>query len=219
MKLLFIHGFAEDHTIFNEVRKTITQGEQIAIDLEKVLANWHDAPNDLDVQKMASYLIKKYEITAQDCVIGHSMGGWIASYMKQECGCKAILLASLTDQKKLITPLTNLNLIKYLIKFGLFQSSFIDSFLKKEYKFQESKKLYDGIIDGLMKMDKKVLYQQSQILFVKVKPLTISPDLRVHARKDNIVRFPEEKFVEVSGDHFSLIYHTEQVIKALQTVL
>ena len=219
MKLLFIHGFAEDHTIFNEVRKTITQGEQIAIDLEKVLANWHDAPNDLDVQKMASYLIKKYEITAQDCVIGHSMGGWIASYMKQECGCKAILLASLTDQKKLITPLTNLNLIKYLIKFGLFQSSFMDSFLKKEYKFQESKQLYDGIIDGLMKMDKKVLYQQSQILFVKVKPLTISPDLRVHARKDNIVRFPEEKFVEVSGDHFSLIYHTEQVIKALQTVL
>ena len=219
MKLLFIHGFAEDHTIFNEVRKTITQGEQIAIDLEKVLANWHDAPDDLDVQKMASYLIKKYEITAQDCVIGHSMGGWIASYMKQECGCKAILLASLTDQKKLITPLTNLNLIKYLIKFGLFQSSFMDSFLKKEYKFQESKQLYDGIIDGLMKMDKKVLYQQSQILFVKVKPLTISPDLRVHARKDNIVRFPEEKFVEVSGDHFSLIYHTEQVIKALQTVL
>ena len=50
---------------------------------------------DLDVQKMASYLIKKYEMTAQDCVIGHSMGGWIASYMKQECGCKAILLASL----------------------------------------------------------------------------------------------------------------------------
>ena len=219
MKLLFIHGFAEDHTIFNEVRKTITQGEQIAIDLEKVLANWHDAPDDLDVQKMASYLIKKYEITAQDCVIGHSMGGWIASYMKQECGCKAILLASLTDQKKLITPLTNLNLIKYLIKFGLFQSSFMDSFLKKGYKFQESKQLYDGIIDGLMKMDKKVLYQQTQILFVKSKPLTISPDLRVHARKDNIVRFPEEEFVEVSGDHFSLIYHTEQVIKALQTVL
>ncbi len=219
MKLLFIHGFVEDHTIFNGVRKTITQGEQIAIDLEKVLADWHNAPEDLDVQKMALYLIGKYEITAQDCVIGHSMGGWIASYMKEECGCKAILLASLTDQKKLITPLTNPTLIKYLIKFGIFQSSFMESFLKKDYKFQESKQLFDGLISGLIKLDKKILYQQFQILFAKVKPLTIKPELRVHARKDNIVCFPDEQFVEVLGDHFSLIYHSEQVVRAIQTVL
>jgi len=155
MKILFIHGFVEDHTIFNEVRISIAQGEQIAIDLEKVLADWHDAPEDLDVQKMAVYLIQKYEITSQDCVIGHSMGGWIASYMKEESGCKAILLASLTDQKKLITPLTNPTLIKYLIKFGIFQSSMMESFLKKGYKFPESKQLYDGLIDGLLKLDKK----------------------------------------------------------------
>ena len=219
MKLLFIHGFVEDHTIFNEVRKTITQGEQIAIDLEKILDNWKDAPQDLDVQKMASYLIEKYEITSHDCVIGHSMGGWIASYMKEECGCKAILLASLTDQKKLITPLTNLTLIRYLLKFGIFQSSMMESYLKKDYKFQESKQLYDGLIDGLIKMDKKTLFQQSQILFAKVKPLSITPELRIHARKDNIVGFPDEDFVEVSGDHFSLIYHTQQVVNAIQKVL
>lgn len=219
MKLLFIHGFVEDHTIFNEVRKTITQGEQIAIDLEKVLAEWQDAPEDLDVQKMAFYLIKKYEITAQDCVIGHSMGGWIAAYMKEECGCKAILLASFTDQKKLITPLTNPTLIKYLIKFGIFQSSFMESFLKKDYKFQESKQLFDGLIAGLIKLNKKILYQQFQILFMKVKSLTIKPELRVHARKDNIVKYPDEQFVEVLGDHFSLIYHTEQVVRAIQSVL
>ncbi len=219
MKVLFIHGFVEDHTIFNEVRKTITQGEQIAIDLEKVLDTWHDAPKDLDVKKMATYLIRKYEITAQDCVIGHSMGGWIASYMKEECDCKAILLASLTDQKKLITPLTNLTLIKYLLKFGIFQSSLMESFLKKDYKFQESKQLYSRLIDGLIKMDKKILFQQSQILFTKVKPLTITPELRIHARRDNIVAFPDEDFVEVSGDHFSLIYHTQQVVNAIQKVL
>ncbi len=219
MKLLFIHGFVEDHTIFNEVRKIITQGEQIAIDLSKVLADWHDAPEDLNVQKMAVYLVDKYKITAQDCVIGHSMGGWIASYMKEECGCKAILLSSLTDQKKLITPLTNPILIKYLIKFGLFQSSMMETFLKKDYKFQESKQLFDGLIDGLVKMDKKVLFQQFQILFMKVKPLTIKPELRVHAKNDNIVKYPDEDFVEVSGDHFSLIYHTQQVTDAIQKVL
>ena len=219
MKILFIHGFVEDHTIFNEVRISIAQGEQIAIDLEKVLADWHDAPEDLDVQKMAVYLIQKYEITSQDCVFGHSMGGWIASYMKEESGCKAILLASLTDQKKIIAPLTNPTLIKYLIKFGIFQSSMMESFLKKGYKFPESKQLYDGLIDGLLKLDKKILYQQFQILFMKVKPLTIKPELRVHARKDNIVRFPDEDFVEVSGDHFSLIYHSQQVVNAIRKII
>jgi pimeloyl-ACP methyl ester carboxylesterase len=219
MKLIFIHGFVEDHTIFNEIRKTITKGEQIALDLETVLRDWKDAPEDLDVQKMASYLIQQYKITSQDCVIGHSMGGWIASYIKEECGAKAILLASLTDQRKLITPLTNPTLIKYLIKSGIFQSFAIEWFLKKDYKFQESKKLYDGLIDGLVKLDKKILFQQFQILFAKVKPLTITPDLRVHARKDNIVRFPDEDFVEVSGDHFSLIYYSQEVLNALHKAI
>ncbi len=219
MKLIFIHGFVEDHTIFNEIRKTITQGDQIALDLETVLREWHDAPEDLDVVKMASYLIQQYKITAQDCVIGHSMGGWIASYIKEQVGCKAILLASFTDQKKLITPLTNPTLIKYLIKTGIFQSSVIEWFLKKDYKFKESKQLYDGLIDGLVKLDKKILYQQFQILFAKVKPLSITPNLRVHARKDNIVGFPDEEFIEVSGDHFSLVYYPEQVIDAIRKIV
>ena len=219
MKILFIHGFVEDHTIFDEIRKSITQGNQIAIDLERVLADWHDAPRDLNVQKLASYLIEKYEMTAQDCVIGHSMGGWIASYVKEECGCKAILVASLTDQKKLITPLTNPTLIKYLIKWGIMQSSANEAFLKNGYKLQESKQLYDKLIDGLIKLDRNILYQQFQILFTKVKPLTIEPDLRIHARKDNIVRFPDEEFTEVAGDHFSLIYYPKQVTEAILKVL
>ena len=95
----------------------------------------------------------------------------------------------------------------------------MESFLKKGYKFPESKQLYDGLIDGLLKLDKKILYQQFQILFMKVKPLTIKPELRVHARKDNIVRFPDEDFVEVSGDHFSLIYHSQQVVNAIRKII
>ena len=116
MKLIFIHGLVENHTIFNEIRETITQGEQIALDLEKVLADWQEAPVNLDVEKMASYLIKKYSITAQDCIIGHSMGGWIASYIKQACGCKAILVASLTNQEKIIALIKNLTFLKAFIR-------------------------------------------------------------------------------------------------------
>ena len=218
MKLIFIHGFVEDHTIFNEIRKTITIGEQIALDLEKNFAAWHDAPEDMDVQKLALHLIQKYKITDQDCVIGHSMGGWIASYIKQNVGCKAILLASLTNQAKLITPLTSLTLIKFFIRWGIMQSSVMVKYLKNKYHYPQSKILYDSLIDGLAVMDKKCLFQQSQVLFAQAPPLTITPDLRVHARKDNIVAFPNEPFVEVSGDHFSLIYHTKEVCEAILSV-
>lgn len=219
MKLIFIHGFVENSTIFNEIRKNITVGEQIALNLENDFADWHDALEDMDVQKLAMHLIQKYEITAQDCVIGHSMGGWIASYIKQNVGCKAILLASLTNQAKLLSPLTNLTSLKYSVRWGITQSSIMVKYLKNRYHFPESKQLYDGLIDDLAAMDKKCLFQQMQVLFAQAPPLSITPDLRVHARKDNIVRFPDEPFVEVSGDHFSLIFHPKEVSEAILKVL
>ena len=215
MKLIFIHGFVEDSTIFDEIRKTITLGEQIALNLEEDLATWRDAPEDMDVQKLAFHLIQKYKITAKDCVIGHSMGGWIAAYIKQNIGCKAILLASLTNQAKLLSPLTNLTLLKYSVRWGITQSNGMVSYLKNMYHFSESKQLYDGLINGLAVMDKKCLFQQLQVLFAKVPPLTITPDLRVHARKDNVVAFPDEPYLEVSGDHFSLVFHPKEVCDAI----
>ncbi len=219
MKLFFIHGFAENFTIFDEIRKTITAGEQIALNLEEDFSAWHNAPEDMDVQKLALHLIQKYEITAQDCVIGHSMGGWIASYIKQNVGCKAILLASLTNQAKLLSPLSNLTLLKYFVRWGITQSSVMVNYLKNMYHFSASKQLYDDLIDDLAVMNKKCLFQQMQVLFAQAPPLTITPDLRVHARKDNIVRFPDEVFVEVPGDHFSLIFHPKEVSEAVLKVL
>jgi pimeloyl-ACP methyl ester carboxylesterase len=215
MKLIFIHGFVENSTIFNEIRKTITTGEQIVLNLNEDFKAWHDAPEDMNVQKLALHLIQKYKITNQDTVIGHSMGGWIASYIKQNIGSKAILLGSFTDQSKILSPLKNLTLIKYFIRWGIMQGPVIVSYLKKIHPYPETKLLYDGLIDGLAMMDKKCLYQQSQVLFAKVTPLTITPDLRIHARKDSIVKFPDEDFIEVSGDHFSLIFHPTEVSKAI----
>lgn len=219
MKLIFIHGFAEKATIFDEIRKTIIMGEQIVLNLEEDLTDWHDAPKDMDVQKLALHLIQKYKIMAQDCIIGHSMGGWIASYIKQNVGCKAILLASLTNQAKLLSPLSNLTLLKYSVRWSITQSLMMVNYLKNRYHFPESKQLYDGLIGDLAAMDKKYLFQQMQVLFAKAPPLTITPDLRVHARKDNIVKFPDEPFVEVSGDHFSLVFHAKEVCDAVLKVL
>lgn len=219
MKILFIHGFVENNTIFDEIRKIITHGEQIAINVNDILSEWNECPKDLDVQKFAVYLIQKYQIVAQDCVIGHSMGGWIASYIKENVGCKTVLIASLTDQSKLITPLKKIKIVKYFTLWGLTQSSLMVTYLKKGYVFQQSKKLYDDLVDGLSKMNKFFLFKQFQILMSPVKPLITTPDLRIHTLKDNIVRTPTEPFFVVPGDHFCLVYYPQEVAKAILKIL
>ncbi len=91
--------------------------------------------------------------------------------------------------------------------------------LKKLYPFPESRELYNQLIDSMMQMTRLYLWQQLQVLFAKVPPLTVQPDLRVHARPDNIVAPPDEPFVEVPGDHFSLVFYPELVAKPIRTLL
>jgi hypothetical protein len=41
------------------------------------------------------------------------------------------------------------------------------------------------------------------------------PDLRIHARKDTVIRYPKEPFHEISGDHFTLITNPNEVIEPI----
>jgi hypothetical protein len=41
--------------------------------------------------------------------------------------------------------------------------------------------------------------------------LSVQPDVRIHAKKDRVVRFPDGPVHEVEGDHFSLYTYPEQV--------
>lgn len=68
-------------------------------------------------------------------------------------------------------------------------------------------------------MTRQYVWQQLQTLFAKGPPLTVQPDLRIHARPDNIVGSPDETFVEVPGDHFSLVFHPELVAAPIRTLL
>jgi hypothetical protein len=56
------------------------------------------------------------------------------------------------------------------------------------------------------------------LLHVPTK-VNVSPDLRIHAKRDNIVRIPDEEFYEVPGDHFSLLTHSEEVARATLDML
>ncbi len=243
MRLILIHGYLEDPSIFDNLAPLLLPATLLPIDLKDEFARWNPvgprsvgprsvgprsvgpslrrtgSVGRVNARQLAQYLADYYEITADDVVIGHSMGGWIAINIKELTGATTIQLGSWTDQKKVNFPITNLTVLKWMLNTGLTQSTWLRDFFKKQYPFPESKELYVKLVDDGRHQSRHYVYQQQMTLFALVPPLTVQPDLRVHARPDSVVNIPDEPFHEVPGDHFSLYIHPEQVAEPIRRIL
>ena len=217
-RVFLIHGYVEDPTIFDKVVPLLPPANYVRINLADEFSRWKPS-GPVNVRLLAQYMTDHYKITADDLVIGHSMGGWTAIHVKQVSGAKAIQLASWTDQKKIRFPTDNLMVLKFMLNTGITQSRMLNNFLMKRYPFDESRALYNQLVEGAMRMPRSYIWQQLQTLFATVPPLTVQPDLRIHARRDNIVAPPDEAFTEVPGDHFSLVFHPGLVAEPIQKLL
>ena len=47
----------------------------------------------------------------------------------------------------------------------------------------------------------------------------IEPDLRIHSKKDLIIRPPKESYVQIPGDHFSILTHPKEAAAAINDFL
>ena len=217
-RIFLIHGYVEDPTIYDKLVPLLPPANYVRINLADEFGRWQPV-GPVNVRLLAQYLTDQYTITADDVVIGHSMGGWTAINIKQVSGAAAVLLASFTNQKKILFPTDNLIILRLLLNSGVTQSRRLNNFFRKRYPFPESFDLYSTLLDGSIRMTRRYVWQQLQTLFAKVPPLTVQPDLRIHARSDNIVRPPNEAFVDVPGDHFSLFFHPETVAEPIRMLL
>lgn len=214
MRLFFIHGFGELPTVFDYIAPHLS-GEKIFINVWDELSDVSVA-DLINVQTFAQQLIGKYQITANDAVIGHSMGGWIAAYIKQHVGSKAILIASLTNQKKIIVPTHSLSAMRFLHYNGLY----INGLSKKlfsllVYRKRPSRAFFEETLDRLVSAPKDEVYKQIRILFEPVPALSIVPDIRIHAKADMVLSLPDEPYHLVPGDHFTLVTDPETVWKPI----
>jgi len=217
-RIFLIHGYVEDPTIFDVLVPLLPPSEVVRLDLADEFVRWQPA-RSVSARTLAQYLTEYYKITPKDTIIGHSMGGWVAINIKEVSGAKAIQLASWTDQKKIRFPTSNLTVLRLLLDTGITQSNALTGFFRKKYSFDESRELYNRLVEGMQTMPRQYLWQQLQTLFVSVAPLTVQPDLRIHARADNIVAPPAEPYAQVPGDHFSLIFHAELVAKSIAVLI
>lgn len=217
-RILFIHGYIEEPTVFDRLTSLLPPTEQIRINLADEFRRWKPS-GSVNVREVAQYVINQYAVNADDVVIGHSMGGWIAAYVKELTGAAVVQIASWTNPKKILFPTHNLSILRVLFFSGLTQSRFFTELSVRQYPFDESRTFFQTLLSGSRQMDRRYLWFQIQTLFAKVSPLSVQPELRIHARPDNIIAPPDEPYVEVPGDHFSLVFHPDVVAAQINSLL
>lgn len=191
-RLFLLHGYVEDRTIFDPLRPLLPPAARAAlvdVEMEDAFGKWQPR-GPLNAAVLARHLVELYQITKDDVLIGHSMGGWIAAHVKQLVGCPIILLGSFTDQTKIVSKTRSPWLLGLFVKTGLMQSGFMRRRLQREYRRDESRALHSQLIDGMARYRRRYVHQQLQVLFAPAPPLRIQADLRLHARRDNISARP-----------------------------
>jgi Alpha/beta hydrolase family len=217
MRLVFIHGFGETQGIFDNIAPALP-GEQVFVSLWDTLGN--EKRPKLNIVDFAKELVHQYKIDRKDIIIGHSLGGWLAYHIKHVNGNRIVQIASWTSPRKIVTPLKNKKLLIWMVKNGLVFNRFTKDFLTKRYKALPSEALYNDIIDQMINANRTCLTNQLKLVLDTAKePMDITPDLRIHAKKDIVIRYPDEAFCEVPGDHFTLHTHPGEVITPIQLFL
>lgn len=220
-RLFLLHGYVEDSTIFDPLRPLLSPAARAAIvdvELEDAFGNWQPR-QPVNAATLARHLIDLHQMTVHDVIIGHSMGGWIAAHVKQQVGCLVILLGSFTDQAKIVSKMRSPWLLGLVVKTGLMQSGYMRRRVLRAYRRDESRALHAQLTQGMTRFSRRYVHQQLQVLFAPAPPLTIHPELRLHARRDNIIRAPDEPYVELPGDHFAHYYYPQPAAEAINKVL
>lgn len=218
MRIIFIPGLGEDEKVFEAVMPLI-DGEKM------VLNTWHlhgDIPRGkINAIDMAEETIGRYNITKSDLLIGHSMGGLISLYIKQKTGCKIIQVASYTHHDRVIVPVSNHQLIRLAVKYRLFFNPIIRWLvLKIQYNSKPSKIWVKYSFNLLKNGNKNNVINQLTVALTPIKTENkVEPDLRIHSKKDLIIRPPKEPYVQIPGDHFSILTHPIEAAAAINSFI
>jgi predicted dienelactone hydrolase len=217
-RIFFIHGYGELPTVFDYIAPHLPGNHQMINVWEELKPVPLAAP--LNAPIFAQMLIDKYQITAADIIVGHSMGGWIAVHIKQAVGATALQVASFTNQQKILVPNRSMGVIRFLHYNGLYLNAFTSwLFSNLVYKGLASRTFFEETVKRLITSDKDEVYKQLRILFEPVPPLRVEPDLRIHAKADKVLAPPDEPYHRVPGDHFTLVTQPEAVWKPLLEAL
>ncbi|RMG19259.1 MAG: hypothetical protein D6730_21815 [Bacteroidetes bacterium] len=209
-RIFLLPGFGEDVRIFRKLRPYLQGFELVDVEYEAVLNRFHLF--NIHIQAFARQLATEYKMDQHDILIGHSFGGYTAHAIRQQLACEACLIASFTDPAKVrrrkgVSRWNNVP----LIMLGMLKSAKARSVIEQVYAGRESLEEILSVMDNFRNFRQVNLAKQDLMMWQKPIPLRLEPSLRIHSRADRIVRYPDEPFEEVPGDHFNLVVHHQAV--------
>lgn len=218
MRLIFIPGFGEEVMIFDKIHPYFAH-EKLFVDNWTLLGE-EELPQ-LNVLAYAYELCDQFNITKDDIIIGHSMGGWVAWFIKHVAGCRVVQIASWTDSSKVVAPIRNPKIVYWTVRSGLYLNPVtFQFFLWQNYYKKPSQGIYSMVFKRLIRGNKKNAINQLRLIFnpVSERPV-MEPDLRIHSHADTTIQFPDEPTHEVPGDHFNLWTNPEEVVTPILDLL
>lgn len=219
-RLFLLPGFGEDTFCFNEIIPFLNQHkyEIIHVDYRPVLDKFVFPL--ITVQQFSRQLIKHYDITSNDKLVGHSMGGYFSFQIRELIGTEICMIGSFNDPGKLIHILPQFprtTLIAALT--GLVKTKWLKNYMLSKIKDERYKQIQEKIMNNFDRFTDNELGLMIEMNYQKKIESKLPNPLRIHDKADRIVAFPDELYIQVSGGHFCLNLYPEDTYQAMKTFL
>jgi hypothetical protein len=219
-RLLFLPGFGEDERIFRNIIRYFGAYDVEVLDYRTVLPVFSE--KSIQLQSFIRSLINNYTISQNDILIGHSLGGFIAHHIRQEIGCPICLHSSFTDPAKIKVLLRNKFVAETAIQNGFFTSFAFRKGARLLYALKDSKEEMECVLDTLSSYGEENILKLVLLFFNRKKRLLnwlrsspsydYAPNLILHPKKDNIISAPDEDYILIPGDHFSIATYPQKSV-------
>ncbi|MCP4121622.1 MAG: alpha/beta hydrolase [Bacteroidetes bacterium] len=214
-KIFLLPGFGENHRCYrNLVPLLRSDFELIHVDYRTILHR--TSLFETSAYNTAKELIREYKIGPQDRMVGHSMGGYFSYVASTIQGNPVAMLGSFSDTDKIVRMTKN-KLINYTATgFGFIKTPLMKAYLKKRVRNKQFLGEMLSVQDNFQSFSNEDMIKMLKISYGELLPPALEEPLRIHALDDKVVRTPDQDFREVSGGHFGLIFHPEEVYSNLE---
>ena len=219
-RLLLLPGFGEDTFCFNELIPFTNKHkyQYVHVDYRPVLDKFTFP--FITVQQFARQLITHYAIQQTDKLIGHSMGGYFSFQIRELIGAEICMISSFNDPKKIIHVVPEFPRLTMLATMtGITKTKFVKNYLLNKIKNEQIKEIQSKIMDNFDNFTDNELALMLEMNYQKKIVSELPNPLRIHDKNDRIVAPPDEPYRQISGGHFCMNVHPEEVYSHLKGFL
>ena len=219
-KLFLLPGFREDTFVFNDLIPFFNKHKYkiIHVDYRPILDKFTFPL--ITVQQFSRQLINQYNISKEDKLVGHSMGGYFSFQIREIQENSICMIGSFNDPKKIIHVFPKLPRFTMLTAVtGAVKTSYLKRYLLNKIKDERVKEIQSKIMDNFDNFSNTQLALMLEMGFQKKIVSTLPNPLRIHSDKDKIVLPPDELYKQVKGGHFCLNIYPEETYTAMKEFL